>query len=139
LESRRHGQRDSQPLQTRRDALGQQADLLEIPHEPRVQVAAKELAKRRLVAAGRPLALDLQTYKIPTALDMPRLVSALVARHEPTGPFGAQAIAEIPIDGPAPAIANAVFDAVGVRIRELPITPEKVLAGIRERQTAPVG
>ncbi len=91
--------------------------------------------------AGRPLALDLQSYKIPTAIDMPVMISRLVESYEPTGPFGAKAIAEIPIDGPAPAIANAIFDAVGVRMRHLPITPEKVLDAIRaaERARQPVG
>lgn len=50
--------------------------------------------------------------------------------NEPTGPYGAKAVAEIPINGPAPAVANAIFDAVGVRIRNLPITPEKILKGL---------
>ena len=50
--------------------------------------------------------------------------------HEPTGPFGAKAIAEIPINGPAPAIANAVARATGVRLRDLPLTPDRVLAAI---------
>jgi putative selenate reductase molybdopterin-binding subunit len=50
----------------------------------------------------------------------------LVPTYEPTGPFGAKAVAEIPLDGVAPAVANAVCDAIGVRIRSLPLTPERV-------------
>ena len=60
--------------------------------------------------------------------------TAIMNRHrptEPTGPFGAKAIAEIPINGPAPAIANAVFHATGVRLREIPLTPDRVLAALR--------
>jgi putative selenate reductase molybdopterin-binding subunit len=60
-----------------------------------------------------------------------------VPTHEPTGPFGAKAIAEIPINGPAPAIANAVFHATGARVRELPLTPERVLAALRALRAAP--
>jgi putative selenate reductase molybdopterin-binding subunit len=63
-------------------------------------------------------------------------VTILVPTHEPTGPFGAKAIAEIPINGPAPAVANAVAHAVGTRIRELPLTPERVLRALRERTRA---
>ena len=80
---------------------------------------------------GRPLNLSFKDYNIYTAVDMPELKSFLVETYEPTGPFGAKAIAEIPINGVAPAIANAVFNAIGVRIRDLPITPEKVLSGIK--------
>ena len=50
----------------------------------------------------------------------------LVQTYEPTGPFGAKAVAEIPINGPAPAIANAIYNAIGIRIRDLPFTPEKI-------------
>src|SRR5579883_249260 len=69
-------------------------------------------------------------YKLFTTLDMPRMTTILVEDHEPTGPFGAKSAGEVPINGPAPAIANAVFDAIGVRIRDLPITPEKILAAL---------
>jgi len=65
-------------------------------------------------------------YHIFTADEMPELQAILVPTYEPSGPFGAKAVAEIPMDGVAPAVANAVFHAVGVRIRDLPITPEKV-------------
>jgi putative selenate reductase molybdopterin-binding subunit len=80
---------------------------------------------------GRPLNLSFKDYNIYTAVDMPELKSFLVETYEPTGPYGAKAIAEIPINGVAPAVANAVYNAIGVRIRDLPITPEKVLNGIK--------
>ncbi len=65
-------------------------------------------------------------YHIYRADEMPWMDTILVQTHEPTGPFGAKAIAEIPKDGVAPAIANAVFDATGVRIRGIPFTPQRV-------------
>lgn len=80
---------------------------------------------------GRPLNLNFRDYNIFTAVDMPALKSFLVETYEPTGPYGAKAIAEIPINGVAPAIANAIYNAIGIRFRELPITPEKVLKEIQ--------
>jgi putative selenate reductase molybdopterin-binding subunit len=80
---------------------------------------------------GRPQFRSFRDYTIATAADVPEIVTILVPTHEPTGPFGAKAIAEIPINGPAPAIANAVFQATGARVRELPLTPERVLAALR--------
>ena len=70
---------------------------------------------------------NLVDYKIPTALDVPDITPIIVEEPDPTGPFGAKGVGEgcmIPV---APAIANAIYDAIGVRIKELPITPEKVL------------
>jgi len=65
-------------------------------------------------------------YHIYRADEMPEVEAILVQTHEPTGPFGAKAIAEIPKDGVAPAIANAVFDATGIRLRRIPFTPQRV-------------
>jgi putative selenate reductase molybdopterin-binding subunit len=83
---------------------------------------------------GRMLYTDFKNYRIYTAADMPEIQSILVHTYEPTGPFGAKAIAEIPINGPAPAIANAIANAVGVRLRELPFTPEKVWRALQGRR-----
>ena len=76
---------------------------------------------------GAPINTDFNSYHIHTAIDMPEIVVKFVETHEPSGPFGAKAAAEIPINEPAPAIVNAIYNACGVRIRSLPITPEKVL------------
>jgi putative selenate reductase molybdopterin-binding subunit len=81
---------------------------------------------------GRMQFRSFRDYTIATATDVPELTTILVPTHEPTGPFGAKAIAEIPINGPAPAIANAVAHATGVRVREIPLTPERVLAALEE-------
>lgn len=82
-------------------------------------------------ADGRSLATRFGDYRIFEADEMPEVQAILVPTYEPTGPYGAKAVAEIPMDGVAPAIANAVYDAVGVRIRDLPLTPEKVWRGLK--------
>ena len=71
-------------------------------------------------------------YRILAADEMPLLDTILIQTYEPTGPFGAKAVAEIPMDGMAPAIASAIFDATGVRIREIPFTPERVWRALRD-------
>jgi putative selenate reductase molybdopterin-binding subunit len=71
-------------------------------------------------------------YKIPSAQDMPQMTTILVPTHEPSGPFGAKAAGEVPIDGPAPAIVNAIADAVGVRMYRIPATPERLWRALRE-------
>jgi putative selenate reductase molybdopterin-binding subunit len=81
--------------------------------------------------AGRMEFRSFRDYTIASALDVPQLTTILVPTHEPTGPFGAKAIAEIPINGPAPAVANAVAHAVGARIRDLPLIPERVWRVLR--------
>jgi putative selenate reductase molybdopterin-binding subunit len=83
-------------------------------------------------AGGRMLNPQFGPYHIYRADEMPELKAILVQTHEPTGPFGAKAIAEIPKDGVAPAIANAIFDATGVRIRQIPLTPQRVYTSLRE-------
>ncbi len=75
---------------------------------------------------GRLLTRRFGDYHIFQAEEMPELQAILVPTYEPTGPFGAKAVAEIPMDGVAPAVGNAIYHAVGVRLRNLPLTPEKV-------------
>ena len=82
--------------------------------------------------AGRLVTRRFGDYRIFQADEVPELQAILVPTYEPSGPFGAKAVAEIPMDGVAPAVANAVFDAVGVRLRTLPLTPEKVWHALQQ-------
>ncbi len=80
---------------------------------------------------GRLANGNFADYTMPTADALPQLQSGIVESDEPNGPYGAKGASETAILPGAGAIANAVFDAVGVRILELPITPEKVLAALQ--------
>ena len=76
---------------------------------------------------------SLMQYKIPTRMDMGKLRVEFDSSYEPTGPFGAKSIGEIVINTPAPAIAQAVYNATGLRFTELPITPEKIAMGMIDK------
>jgi CO/xanthine dehydrogenase Mo-binding subunit len=76
---------------------------------------------------GQVLNPNFLEYKIPTALDMPAISRSIVASYDDNGPFGAKGIGNSSVINMAPAIANAVFALIGVRLRELPILPEKIL------------
>jgi putative selenate reductase molybdopterin-binding subunit len=81
---------------------------------------------------GRMVNPAIGPYKIYRADEMPEMETILVQTVEPSGPFGAKAVAEIPKDGVAPAVANAIYNATGVRLRSLPFTPERVWAALQE-------
>jgi CO/xanthine dehydrogenase Mo-binding subunit len=83
---------------------------------------------------GKMLNPSFGNYKIMTTIDLPEIETIIVPTYEPSGPFGAKSIAEISINGPMPAISNAIFDATGVRITEPPYTPDKVLQAIKEQK-----
>ena len=72
-------------------------------------------------------------YKSPTSLDMPEIVTDLIEHPDPAGPFGAKEVGQGPLLPIMPAVANAVYDAVGVRIDEVPITPEKIVRALRAK------
>jgi 4-hydroxybenzoyl-CoA reductase subunit alpha len=78
-------------------------------------------------------------YKSPTTHDMPEVVTALVETDEPNGPFGAKEVGQGPLLPIMPAVANAVYDAVGVRIDEVPITPDKILAALDDKAKGRAG
>jgi CO/xanthine dehydrogenase Mo-binding subunit len=82
---------------------------------------------------GRMVNDDFNDYKIYTSRDAPPILVELVESYEPTGPFGAKSISEININGACPAISNAIYDAIGVRMRHAPFTPEKVLRALWEK------
>ncbi len=91
------------------------------------------LYEELVVQEGQVLNPNFADYALPTVLDMPEIDPIIVETDDPAGPFGAKGMAEPACIPTAPAIANAVYDAVGVRIRDLPITPEKVLRALKEK------
>lgn len=83
---------------------------------------------------GRSLNANFVDYKMPLAMDMPEIRTVILeAAPDPGGPFGAKGVGEDPIVAIGPAIANAVFDAIGVRFRHYPIKPEQVLQALAEK------
>ena len=81
---------------------------------------------------GNLLSNNFLNYHIPTHKEILKLTTEFADSYEPTGPFGAKSVGEIGIDTPPAVICNAIFNATGVRIHSLPITPEKILKGIKE-------
>lgn len=82
---------------------------------------------------------SLLEYKSPTSLEMPEVVTYLVEEPDASGPFGAKEVGQGPLLPMMPAIANAIYDAVGVRVDEVPITPEKVLKALTEKAKGKAG
>ena len=83
---------------------------------------------------GKLLTNNLTAYLIPTFKDVNKLTTEFADSYEPTGPFGAKSVGEIGIDTPPAVICNAIYNAVGVRINNLPITPEKILKALKEKK-----
>ena len=98
-----------------------------------IQGVGYALMEELLSEEGYIATLSMGDVKTPNIQDIPELVTVLVESTGGNGPFGAKTIGEQPLPPVAPAIANAVFDAVGVRIQDLPITSEKVLAALKNR------
>jgi xanthine dehydrogenase molybdenum-binding subunit len=100
-----------------------------------VQGIGRALSEEILIdkETGKVRNPSLATYLMPLSVDMPDIENILVEVPSADGPFGARAVAESPGFGPPAAIANAIFDAVGVRIKTLPLSAERVLAAIQGR------
>jgi 4-hydroxybenzoyl-CoA reductase subunit alpha len=79
----------------------------------------------------RPSLLD---YRIPTIVESPPIEVKLIESHDPLGPFGAKEASEGSVHGFAPALANAIFDAIGIRLTELPASPDRLLEAIHTRK-----
>lgn len=84
-------------------------------------------------ATGRPATNDLCWFRVPTILDMPKMTGIVANVVDPVGPFGAKAISEPGLVPTAPAIANAIFNALGGQIKSLPLVPPKVLALVNQQ------
>jgi CO/xanthine dehydrogenase Mo-binding subunit len=85
----------------------------------------------RADVSGSIINPEFSTYIVPTAEDQPPIIPLIIEEPYPDGPYGAKGFGEQPLMGIAPAIANAVYDAVGVRIKELPLTPERIWRGLK--------
>ena len=96
------------------------------------------LTEEVIVKDGKNMNANFRDYKLFTAKDAIRIKAPVVETYDDYGPFGAKGIGEPGCVPTAPAIANAIYDAVGVRITNLPITPEKVLAAIKEKKKRPL-
>jgi CO/xanthine dehydrogenase Mo-binding subunit len=99
-----------------------------------VQGIGMALMEEQIIREGITLNPDLTGYLIPTSMDTPHFTTRLVENEDSEGPFGAKGIGEPATIATAPAIANAVYDAIKVRIYELPITPEKILKALNEKR-----
>jgi CO/xanthine dehydrogenase Mo-binding subunit len=98
------------------------------------------MSERMDFEAGQMTNASLADYKIPGLHDLPRVIeNEAVESYEPSGPFGAKGVGETATFAVSPAIANAIEDAVGVRLKELPLTPEAVYRALRAAQGAPLG
>jgi CO/xanthine dehydrogenase Mo-binding subunit len=93
------------------------------------------LLEEMVSADGQVKNPQFTDYILPTALDVPEIELAIVEDPAPKGPFGAKGVSEAALLPTAPAIINAIYDAVGVRIRDLPATPVKILAALKAKQT----
>ncbi len=83
--------------------------------------------------SGEMITDSFETYKFPSTLDMPEEELTIIERPDPVGPFGAKGVGETGYIAVAPAIANAIYNAVGIQLTELPITPEKILKALAEK------
>lgn len=91
------------------------------------------LTEELQVREGRVLNPTFLDYRVPTALDMPKMDTVIVETSDPEGPFGAKGVGEMGGTPTAPAIANALYNAIGIRMHQVPMTAERVLAAIREK------
>jgi 4-hydroxybenzoyl-CoA reductase subunit alpha len=92
------------------------------------------LEEHRVDERGLHAGPSLLDYRIPTSLDVPELACSIIESIDPEGPYGAKEAGEGPLHPSIPAIANAVFDAAGIWLTELPFSPAKVLAALREKE-----
>ena len=88
------------------------------------------LTEELIVKEGRVLNPDFRLYRLFTAADMPQIETYLIETDDPEGPFGAKGVGEMGGTPTAAAVANAIYDAIGVRLTELPMTPERILAAL---------
>jgi len=92
------------------------------------------LMEEQVIENGITLNPNMTGYIVPTSMDVPEFESRLIENADSEGPYGAKGIGEPVIIGASPGIANAIYDAIGVRITDLPITPEKIIKALEEKE-----
>ncbi|OGX51546.1 MAG: hypothetical protein A2267_02275 [Omnitrophica WOR_2 bacterium RIFOXYA12_FULL_38_10] len=83
---------------------------------------------------GKVMNSNFTNYKVPRSVNIPKMESIFIETKDPQGPYGAKGMGEAALLPTAAAIANAVFDAVGIRLKELPFTPDKVIKALKEQE-----
>ena len=91
------------------------------------------LTEELQVREGRVLNPTFLDYRVPTALDMPKMETVIIETADPEGPYGAKGVGEMGGTPTAPAIANAVYDAIGIRMHQVPMTAERVLRALKDK------
>lgn len=99
-----------------------------------VQGMGMALMEEQVIKEGKTLNADLTGYLVPTSMDIPHFSTRFIENEDSDGPYGAKGIGEPSLIATTPAIANAIYDAIGVRIYHLPITPEKILKALKEEK-----
>jgi CO/xanthine dehydrogenase Mo-binding subunit len=101
-----------------------------------VQALGQGLMEDYQTVEGRPTTANFAKYILPTSLDVPHVTSIIIEDPDPIGPLGVKGIGEPAMVPTIPAIMNAIYDAIGVRITSLPASPEKVLEALRRKADA---
>jgi len=99
-----------------------------------VQAVGQALMENYELEKGRTKSGSFAKYILPTSLDVPKVTSKIVEDPDPLSPLGAKGIGEPAMVPTSPAIMNAIYDAIGVRIKSLPATPEKILNALKEKK-----
>lgn len=99
-----------------------------------VQGLGMALMEEQVIEDGITLNADMTNYLVPSINDIPKFESDLIENEDAEGPFGAKGVGEPTLIAASPAVANAVYDAIGVRIKSLPITPEKILEALESKK-----
>jgi 4-hydroxybenzoyl-CoA reductase subunit alpha len=117
-------------------------DLVEGQMEGSTYMGAAEIALEHMITdeedgarMGMLINPSLLDYRIPTSLDTPDIEALIVESSDPSGPYGAKEAGEGPLHSAIPAIANAIYDAIGIRLCSLPFSPRKVLAALQEQKS----
>jgi len=100
-----------------------------------VQGLGMALMEEQVIDEGITLNADMTNYLVPSIKDIPEFESTLIENKDSDGPFGSKGVGEPTLIAANPAVANAVYDAIGVRIKSLPITPEKILEALEEQES----